>query len=334
MRWETVHHALAELPDEVVLALSEQVRQEIIRRDPDPGVQGEDHVYNGAQVGDWQTVNGELDPDIAREVLAYRDLALGWKIARECARRRLPLPSVLAWNGEAIFRAYLYLLNPREYRDRSVKKALLWTTKAMRSMRNSLDAMLVCPDMAPDVVAKQLHLEEEDIRIYESLFFNISSRKYDALWLSTHVYPNTRMVEFYEGYVETAPFQQLLRRSGLKNGADHVLQLAGIAADPLDAMAAATSASQLEAFLLSTGLLMAQNGWGNEKSNATAIFHSRHLMTAAKMGGEDTQSGNEYLNMADTLWDEMLRVKRPAAERAYRLQNQTHQPIDVEAIEA
>lgn len=331
MRWDTINHVLAELPDTVVLALSEQVRQEISTAEPDTCVHGEDQVFAGAQASDWRSVDGELDPHNVREILAYRDLQLGWKIARECAKRRIPLPGALAWDGEAIYRAYLYQLNPKRFPDKGVQKALFWKTKAMQSVANDIEAMLVCPDTTPESVADSLKLDVEHIRVYEHLFFNISSRKEDALWLRYHVYPNTRMVEFFDGYTKSVSFQQLLKRAGLKNGADHVMQLAGIATEPLDAMAAATSAAQLESFLLSTGLLMAQNGWGNENS-ATAIFHSRHLMTASKMGGEDTQAGAEYMNMADTLWDEMIRIKRPQAHQALIKQNIAQgKTIDVDA---
>lgn len=330
MRWDVIYATLDELPDEVVIALSGEVRQEIRNREGEHGVRGDDASHDGSLPRHWYTPDGAMSPRNARKILAYRDLALGWKIARECARRRLPFPASLAWEGEAVYRAYLYALNPKRFPDAGIEEALFWASEAMRSQTHTIQAMLIANDTTRASICRALRLDEEVLRIYEHLFFNVTSRKEDALWLRVHVYPNTRMVEFYEGYVQSASFKQLLFRAGAKNGGEHVLQLAGVTSEPLDAMASAASAAQLESFLLTQGLLMAQNGWGNERSNATAIFHSRHLMAAAKMGGEDTQSGSEYLGLSDTLFSEMLMIKSVEGDRALRLQN-AHDAIDAEA---
>jgi len=329
MRFDVISATLDELPDSVVNILGGHFRQEIREREGERGVRGDDATYDGALPGQWQTPDGLLSPRNVRKMLAYKDLALGWKIARECAARRLPLPATLAWEGEAVYRAYLYALSPKRFPNAGIEEALFWASDAMRAQTHTIQAMLMANDTTRESIAHSLKLDEEVLMIYEHLFFNVSSRKADALWLREHVYPNTRMVEFYEGYVQSASFKQLLFRAGAKNGGEHVLQLAGVTSEPLDAMAAAASASQLESFLLTQGLLMAQNGWGNERSNATAIFHSRHLMAAAKMGGEDTQSGSEYMGLSDTLFSEMLAIKSAEGDRALRLQNQ-HDAIDVE----
>ncbi len=328
MRWEALRDALAELPDSVILSLSDQVRQEIARSDADTGVQGEDRMFAGGRTSDWIGADGRLDPGVARDIMLYKDLALGWKLARACAMRRLPLPAALAWDGDAIFRAYAYLLSPGPCLDREIRTVMGWTTGAMATLRTTLEALLLSGDATPEYCARQLNVSEESVRVYEHLFFNVSARRADAMWLAQHVYPNTRMVEFYEGYVQSAPFKHLLRRAGVKNGADHVLQLAGISyGGGGDALAASTNAAQLEACLISTGLLMAQNGWGNERSNATAIFHSRHLMTAAKLGGEDSPAGSEYLALSGVIWEELMRVKKPEAQRALILQRREAGPV-------
>lgn len=331
MRWDVIAAALDELPDAIVVSLSGQVRQDIQRKEGEPGARGRDASFAGASARDWQTPDGILSMRNVRKILAYKDLSLGWKIARACAKKRIPLPASLAWEGEAIYRAYLYSLDPKKFPDAAIDDALFWASDAMRAQTHVLQAMLWANDTTPASICRAMSVDEDVLQVYEHLFYNVTSRKNDAMWLRSHVYPNTRMVEFYEGYVQSASFQQLLYRAGAKNGGEHVLQLAGVTNEPLDAMAAATSAAQLESFLLTQGLLMAQNGWSNERSNATAIFHSRHLMAAAKMGGEDTKSGSEYLGMSDTLFAEMMRIKAVEGERALRLQNE-HDAIDAEAV--
>lgn len=333
MQWHVINHALNELPDEVVLVLSAQTRQEIRQKTPDSGARGEDATYHGGWHFEWATPDGRPHANIARKILAYRDLALGWKIARACARGGLPLPSALAGEGEALYRAYLYLLNPDRFADDAIETALFWHTPAMRGLARVLQGLLVAVDVTPTMAADALNLKPEHVRVYEHLFFNVTSRKADATWLQQHVFPNTRMIEFYQDYVQNADYGHLLQRAGLKNGAEHVLRLAGIAMDPLDAMSAANSAAQLEAYLLSTALLMAQNGWGNERDNAMAIFHSRQLMAAAKIGGEDTAAGSELLSMGDTLRAELLATKKAEAHEAYILQNEARiVEADVEVL--
>jgi hypothetical protein len=335
MTWQDVKDSLNELPDDVIATLSGEVRSTLNLTARDPGLNNMavDHGRSAGSSAAWRTPSGADDRRVQQYIVAYRDLQLGWNIARECYHRRLPLPSALAWNCEPVFRAYLYLLNPKKYYDQHLLEAISWQTPAMSGVAVKIKACLVARGATVADVAAALNVSEESLRVYDELFFNITGRKEDALWLSNIVYPNSRMVEFYEDYSTRADLDKLLMRAGFKNGLEHVLQLAGISADPLDMLESSVSAQQLESFLMAQGLLMAQNGWVNNTANAAAIFHARHLLTAAKMGGEDTSQGSEYLGLGDTLWSEMQNVKKPQAEAALRLQNAHRHAIDVEAVE-
>lgn len=334
MTWQDIKDALNELPDSIVTALSGELRTDLAFAGRDPGLPEHaiDYRRTAASSSAWNNPTGAIDLRIQRYILAYRDLRLGWRIARQCYLKKVPIPSCLAWSCEYVFRAFLYQVDPKAYCDDDLCEALAWETPAMRGTAVKIRACLTSRDATLEEVAKYLKLNVEALRIYDALFYNVSGRKEDGLWLSNIVYPNGRMVEFFENYANQADLDMLLTRAGFKNGIEHVLQLAGVSADPMDILDSSVSAQQLEAFLMAQGLLMAQNGWVNNQTNATAMFHARHLMTAAKMGGEDTTVGNEYMGLGDTLWSEMQAAKKPQAEAALRLQNRARIIEGVEVI--
>lgn len=330
MNWSEVDNALSELPDDVVAALSGELRTGLLDLPHSPTPFGRTQAPSRDA---WRGPTGAIDRRVQQRIVAYKDLQLGWNIARECRLRDLPLPSSLAWHCEPVFRAYLYQLNPAKYHDPHLLEAVSWQTPAMSGTAVKIKACLMARGATFSDVSAALNVSEESLRIYDELFFNISGRKEDALWLSDIVYPQGRLVEFYENYANRTSLDGLLMRAGFKNGLEHVLQLAGISADPTDMLESSVSAKQMEACLMAQGLLMAQNGWVNNSTNATAIFHARHLLTAAKMGGEDTSAGSEYSGLGDTLFEEMQLDKKPQALEAMRRQNQARGAIDVDAVE-
>jgi len=335
MNWSLIQDALDDLPESVIQVLSGQIRADLSskQREVTPS-RGVDHSKSGGRISDWTVPTGRGDVDVNRTIIPYKDLQIGWRIARECAEQGVEIPSSIAWNCEPIYRAWVYNMDPQGFgKDKPFKMALALQTGALSGIREKVKAAMLSQDASFSEISSHYNIDEEALRIFDNLFFSVSGRKEDALWLSNIVYPNSRMVEFYDNYTEQASLQSLLLRAGYKNGFEHVMQISGMSRDPLDTLEASVTAQQLEAVLMAQGLMMAQNGWVNNQHNATAIFHARHLMTASKIGGEDTMAGSEYMSMGDTLWQQMLNVKKPAAEKALRMQNMANAiPVEAEEI--
>lgn len=253
--------------------------------------------------------------------LAYTDLSLGWKVATACARARCPLPTALAAEDEVIFRAWCNQVNPRKYTDKAITVAKTWHTdpRFSKTTKTDLHALLVAKGSTVSEVAQILKQPWDYVNAYQVLFFNIMGRKEDLAWLKQFVYPDTKMVEFYDDYLEQPQARQLLMRAGYNNGVEQVKQLTGMSTDPVSALGAAGSAQQMEAYVLASAMLMASSGWLNSQKHATAIFHARHLMTASKMGGQTTGDEAPMASISSTITEELLRVKKPEAERALRL---------------
>jgi len=293
VRWETVTAALRELPEDVLGKVSASC--------------------SAPRLGDYW--------DTERLAVAYTDLSLGWKIASACAALGRQLPTALASEDEVIFRAWCSLASPGKYRDTAVTTAKAWHTdmRFSKTVKTDLQALLIAKQSTIGDVAQALKLPWDHVNAYQVLFFNIMGRKEDLAWLKQFVYPDTKMVEFYADYLEQPEARQLLMRAGYNNGVEHVLQLSGISTDPVSALGASGSASQMEAFLMANAMLMASSGWFNNQKHATAIFHARHLMTAAKLGGDNNEETPPLASMASVVSEELLRAKKPQAEQALRL---------------
>lgn len=329
MTWETIHRLLAELDDDIVAQLAGDTRRWISAKPGETLDVGEDVSRRGGNSKDWVGPSGYSSPDVFRRIVAYKNHALGWHVARLCALRREPLPSACAVEGSALTTAWLHLIDPR-WKSHRLDNVMFWMTESMASFREILNAMLLSYGATIESVSKQMQLDPEDVTMYEQLFFSIMDRKSDTVWLQQLVYPNTAMVEFYSSYVRNPEVRWLLRRAGHNHGPEHVLKLAGIMSSTRTPGEGKVSAEQLEAFLLSQALLMAQAGWANSGTDAGVLFHSRQLMTAAKMSGQDAGGGSTlFAELGDALLHEMNVVKLPEATNALRLRQ-----IDAEAAES
>lgn len=263
-----------------------------------------------------------LDADCSRFALVYSDPAFGWKFARIVADFNLPFPAQVEGDDEILYRAWLYRLNPRRYRDQNVIRALELTSPAMSNIAFKLRALLVPRDSTIERVAAITGLEPQLIRTYELLFFNILDRKSDAVYLNQLVYPRGRMEEYFEGYLQSSSFEQLLRRAGVTNGLSDVSFLAGFNNDLVESITSADSAKQLEARLMANGFILARNGWVNQTQNVAALDHSRQLIAAGKIGGDQSSStASEIAYMADVMWGEITAFKRAEMERATKLRD-------------
>lgn len=145
----------------------------------------------------------------------------------------------------------------------------------------------------------------DTVKAFEKLFFNVLDRKSDVAYLQHIIYPHGRLVELMDNCMRTTDLGMLIRRAGYNNGTTDVLYLMGANSNAVSALSNADSPRALEQMMMSFAYIMARNGAINQ-SNTSAIANAKALMTAGKLGGQDTDTRPVDDDMASVLRNEMI----------------------------
>lgn len=248
---------------------------------------------------------GPVDREVLHFTLAYKDLSLGWKAARMLAKHSLPFPCFIQGEDNWLFKAYLYCLDKDKYHNEHVAHARAIASGYMRGTHQALNAMFVSDDIDYKEIAEAFSLDIQTVKAYEKLFFNIVDRRDDHLFLRNVVYPNGRLVEMYDKYLQTEDLENLLLRTGYNNGAKHVLHFAGFKSGLLNSLTIGDVPSKLESLFMANGYLLARNGWLNQREDAVGVYNARNLIQAAKQGGVEEVKSSPFSSVADTLGAEI-----------------------------
>jgi hypothetical protein len=255
------------------------------------------------------------DPEQERFMQSYRDLRFGWNYARIMAANELPLPCVLDENDKWVWTAYLYHCNPRKYRDERLLKAFRFMSDASKE-RHTINALLIRPNATIEEVAATVRVEPDVIAAYEALFYNILSRKDDALFLSSVAYPNGRLVEAYNHYVVNEGLDTLLLRAGYNNSVEDVLYWAGFPETTLDRYMGKDIAGRLESMIFANAFVLAKNGWINQLQHSVGLNNAKGFITAAKQAGAaEGESPFYQQGRSFRMMEELKRVKQDKARR-------------------
>lgn len=253
------------------------------------------------------------DIDVKKFVLLYRELNLGWLIARELANRRLPFPAYLQGRDLWLWRAYLSLRMPGKCKDPVITavKAIACTER-MKDTKRILDALLLSADSNINSIAQSMGLPRQVVDCYETLHFNILDRRDEYDFVRNKVYPRTRQVEMLENYIHSEELGALLSRAGYNNSMDDTLYFAGFKSDMLSQGSGADMAARLEQLVMANGYIMFRNGWANQYNDAAGLRRATGLIQASKQGGEQTELSSPFDNLsyAGQLIDEMLRYSK------------------------
>ena len=227
---------------------------------------------------------------IAKFSLAYRELAYGWKVATYFARHHQPFPGVFYKEDSVVYQAYLAQCN-FSYATEAIKTAYsIAGEHSRRHTKWTLQAALIDKEATLENVSDNLKLPPSVVSTYEKLFFNVLDRKKDATFLAQTVYPDTRLVEMFDRYLNREGLGELLLRAGYNNGIKDVLYMAGFGGDLLAKLGSENPSMQLEARIMGNGFLLARNGWLNQRTDATGIIHAKGVLQSAKMAGEQNSS--------------------------------------------
>ncbi len=253
-----------------------------------------------------------------RYAMAYADLQFGWRWLQLIIRGDHEFtPAMRRACDPVMRRAHSHLTRQRH--DPYVMNALMiGTCEEMRHTRQMLNALFLSRDYDPKKVCQYVNLPPEAVDTYEKLFFNVVDRRADDKFIATVLYPNTRIVELFEDYLasDSADLSQLMMRAGYNNGMRDVLFFAGHA-DGIGLLAdeqAKETPARLESLTMANGFILARNGWLNVRRNAVGVQNARALISAAKIGGQESEGmASPMGTLGDTLTQAMITFKRSGA---------------------
>lgn len=263
-----------------------------------------------------------LSEEKARRILhfanCFKDPQFGWKIAQTLAETDTPFPAILTGDDLCIWRAYKYIKGEE---DKAISHAVALTLDLNKNTRSKIEALLVADGVDCAFVASRLNIPKDVVTAYEKLFFNVLDRKADHAYISDIVYPEGRMVEAMEDYLENVDLSTLLLRAGYTKGIKHVLYAAALTKDnPYAHRDAVSGAAELDSIFMAEGCLYADMGWLHQRRNAMPIMNARLSMQASKMGNNDGQATASGLSaISDNLRGELLditNIKLEARARA------------------
>ncbi len=222
--------------------------------------------------------------------LCYKDLSFGWHFVKTFADAAKSLPGPVI-NEETIIRAY----NFERYgsRDMEVAQAIAIET-SIPTVKNTINSLLFTEDITIQKISEIVNFSPETVRIYEELFFNISDRISDAMFVAGVVYPETRAEEFNANYLANVDNAKLMQRVGYNTGVENLLALAGFKDSFLNFNAGdvASSTNKLESAIMSNAYFMASCGFLNSR-DSVGIINAKNIMAAAKHGGGDENTFQE-----------------------------------------
>jgi hypothetical protein len=253
--------------------------------------------------------------DILHYAECYKNLQFGWDIAQSLVESNIPFPSFLEGDDLYIWRAYNYITGNE---DPTIAGALALTNKSNTQTAATIKALLISKDVTHTYVAHKTSIPVEVIIAYEKLFFNVLDRKKDHAYIASIVYPNGRMVEAMENYLEETGIGDLMLRAGHNKGTDHVLYASGLGDNPFAKADVAEGATMLDSMFMADGCLYAGLGWLHQRRNAMPITNARLSIQAGKMGKGEQQTNTSFLGIGETLRNEIITVGQYKAEAQRR----------------
>lgn len=239
----------------------------------------------------------------------HKNLQFGWEFALQVTKDPdFIFPAILHGDDLYVWRAFKYL---QGYSDPIIDSALSLTLPKNKTLKNQINALLVTKDVTPQFIADKLSINLDTIIAYEKLFFNVLDRKKDHSYIASIVYPEGRLVEAAEDYIENTGISDILLRAGFTRGANHVLYAGGYKDNPFSSDDLMQTAEKLDKIFLADGCLYATMGWANQRNNARPIINAKASIIAGKMGkGENTGTGQKCITPGEIMRTELATISK------------------------
>lgn len=252
------------------------------------------------------------DGDVARQIThytyCYSSLKFGWEfaayMANKCKGKKFP--TFLHGDDLYITRAYKFIRSKGKNGDKLMKKVVALTSATFSKARTGIESMLLAKDAGEEVyheIASAFGMEEEVIRAYEKLFFNVIDRKRESIFIASLVMPEGRLEETNPGYWKETPQEAIFRRVAYERGAGIIKYLLGISEDnPYRALDANMAAGEFNKQLMSSALFYSTLGF----YNSPQVEAGRKVIQSALTNDADTLKGNAIAPVADSVRDEVI----------------------------
>jgi hypothetical protein len=213
---------------------------------------------------------------------ASTDPAFGAKFVDAFAEVRKPLPECI--HEFALLRAYAY----RRFGtlDPDVEAALELEHDLNAVRRTRLRCMLLRHELSYTIIAQQLGVSADSVRIYQALFWPVRDRS--EVFTIALVYPESRQCELAPDYAKRETVEHLAYRAAFHHGMEGVDHLLGVD-DSQCNKDMNKLAETLERQILGNGLFLADCGFLNQDlpglKNAISVLR----MTKSKPGRQQQQ---------------------------------------------
>lgn len=273
-------------------------------------------------------ITGEQAGNIMHYAECHKNLQFGWDFAVAMKNSDHPFPAILHGDDLYVWQAYMHL---KGYTNSVISSVLALMTEGNANLRQQINALLLVDHIDCNIISTKLGVPVDMVRAYEKLFFNVLDRKEDHSFIASIAYPEGKLVEAMEDYIESASIGDLLMRAGYTHGASYVLYAAGLSKNPFSSLSAADGARKLDSMFMADGCLYAGLGWLHQRHNAMPIMNARLSMQAGKMGRGDEASETSMLSFGDSILSELEEVSKfkvSAQMRAQVLDVHPEKPSD------
>ena len=257
-------------------------------------------------------LSAQQESDILHYANCHKNLKFGWDFAATLAKSSAPFPALLHGDDLVVWRAYRFIKEGTA--DAVVEGAVaIENLSEWKTLRGQIRSLLVAPDVDCSFVASKFGMRLDVVKAYEKLFFNVLDRKEDHIWLANIIFPEGRIAEAFEDYLQKSSIDDLMLRAGYSKGVQHVLYATGLGRHPYAGLDAAAGAADLDAMFMADGCLYAGFGWMHQSKNAIPIMNARLSMQAGKMGGESPVNA-DALGIGEAMNLELINISERKAK--------------------
>lgn len=267
---------------------------------------------------DIKGLNGKQASDILHYAECHKNLQFGWDFAADAVTNAIDFPAILHGDDLVVWRAYRFLQGDD---DPVIAGALALNSDICANTKNQLKALLICDGGTHEFAASKLNISLDIVKAYEKLFFNIIDRKEDHAYIASIVFPQGRLTEAFENYIEEAGLDELMMRAGYSHGPSYVLYAAGLGPHPFKGKTADACGPIMDDIFMADGCLYARFGWTHQRHNAMPIQNARLSMQATKMGNNDASSQTNVITLGDAARLSMVELGQRRATQIAAFRN-------------
>ncbi len=259
--------------------------------------------------------------------LAYNTASFGYVAASmlvRAGRRRFPI-QVNSRSMNWVYKTFLLQLMPHRYRNdpefEAIKEAIdLFQREDSYVKRQIVESALLTYEMKPHDLGAVLGMNGQTVEAYDALFYNVTDRKADHMFLRELVYPFTRLEEQLEEYLTKGNVCVQLKRIGYNKGLLPALHFAGFRTEILNGMDEPMASGLFNRAVMMQGWMLAEHGFLNFSKQHPSIMSAKAIVQSRLIGGQDrgeVESNSAFGEAAmDLLYKDSAALQQRVGENA------------------